>query len=154
MIRRIDYYAHNPKLIDRLESLDKHIAAIDPKLRALVDLRVSQINGCVYCVDRHTQAAWDAGETQQRLDCLPVWSECPFFEERERAALAWAEEITHVSETHASDALFEALKAQFSEQEIVDLTHSIAVTNTWNRIAVGFRHLPDARGDEVRSQAA
>jgi len=154
MINRIDHHAHNPKFVDRLESLDKHITAIDPQLSALVDLRVSQINGCVYCVDLHAQAAREAGESQQRLDCLPVWQECPFFEERERAALAWAEALTHVSKTHAPDALYEALTTQFSEREIVDLTHSIAVTNTWNRIAVGFRHLPEARGDEVQSQAA
>jgi AhpD family alkylhydroperoxidase len=154
MINRIDYYAKNPKFVDRLESLDKHITAIEPKLRALVDLRVSQINGCVYCVDLRAQAAREAGESQQRLDCLPVWPECPFFGARERAALAWAEALTQVSETHAPDALYEALTVHFSEREIVDLTHSIAMTNTWNRIAVGFRHLPEARGDEVQSQAA
>ena len=114
MINRIDYYEYNPKVIDRLESLDKHIAAIDPKLRALVDLRVSQINGCVYCVDLHTQAAREAGETQQRLDCLPVWQECPFFDARERTALAWAEALTHLSKTQAPDALYETL-AEASE---------------------------------------
>jgi AhpD family alkylhydroperoxidase len=154
MINRIDYYEHNPKLIDRLESLDKHISGIDPKLRALVDLRVSQINGCIYCVDLHTQAAREAGETQQRMDFLPVWRECPLFDMRECAALVWAEALTLVSETHAPDALYETLTAHFSEREIVDLTYTISVTNTWNRIAVGFRHQPEMRADDDRSQAA
>ncbi len=154
MTNRIDYYAHNPKVIDRLESLDKHVTAIDAKLRALVDLRVSQINGCVYCVDLHSRAARETGETQQRLDFLPVWQECPLFDERERSALAWAEALTHLSQTHAPDSLYQALTALFTDREIVDLTHSIAVTNTWNRIGVGFRHLPDMRTDLVQSRVA
>ena len=145
MINRIDYYELNARAIDRLESIDKHITAIDGKLRALVDLRVSQINGCVYCVDLHTESAREAGETQQRLDCVPVWQECPFFDDRERAALAWAEDITNLSETHAPDHAYQALAQYFTDQEIVDLTYTIAFTNTWNRIAVGFRHLPDTR---------
>jgi alkylhydroperoxidase family enzyme len=106
------------------------------------------------CTHRRPERAREAGETQQRLDCLTVWQECPFFEKRERAALAWAEALTHLSETHAPDALYETLTAYFSEPEIVELTYSIAVTNTWNRIAVGFRQLPDIRTDEIRSQAA
>jgi AhpD family alkylhydroperoxidase len=154
MIKRIEYYESNPKVIDRLESIDKHIAAIDEKLRALVDLRVSQINGCVYCVDLHAGLAREAGETQRRLDCVAVWQECPFFDDRERAALAWAEAITYLSETHAPDHVYQALIQHFSKQEIVDLTYTIALTNTWNRIAVGFRHLPDISDAEHPRQAA
>ncbi len=154
MINRIDYYELNPKVIDRLESIDKHIAAIDARLRALVDLRVSQINGCAYCVDLHSELAREAGETQQRLDCLAVWQECPFFDDRERAALAWAETITHLSETHAPDHVYQALTQHFSEREIVDLTYSVAFTNTWNRVAVSFRHLPDIRDVDGQRQAA
>ena len=145
MIKRFDYYEMNPKAIDRLESIDKHLASIDKKLLALVQLRASQINGCVYCVDLHLELARAEGETQQRLDLVAVWQECPFFDERERAALAWAEAVTHLSETHAPDDVYENLKAHFSEKEIVDLTLGIALVNAWNRIAVSFRHLPDER---------
>jgi AhpD family alkylhydroperoxidase len=121
------------------------MASIGRKLRALIELRVSQINGCAYCVDLHTTEARANGETQQRLDCLPVWRECSFFAESERAALAWAEAVTHVSSTGAPDDLYDALKAHFSDQQIVDLTIIIAQMNAWNRIAVGFRHLPEHR---------
>ena len=117
-------------------------SSLDPLLRALVEIRVSQINGCVYCVDLHTEQARRLGETQQRLDMLPVWHEAPYFDKRERAALAWAEALTRVSETHAPDADYDCLCESFSEKEIVDLSIAIAVMNAWNRISVGFRRLP------------
>jgi AhpD family alkylhydroperoxidase len=85
MGKRIDYYQQNKQAVDLLLAMGKHISALDPKLKALVELRVSQINGCVYCVDLHSQQARAAGETQQRLDCLVAWEECPFFDEKERA---------------------------------------------------------------------
>ena len=146
MIKRLDYYETNPKAIDMLAAIDKHLASIDKKLLALVQLRVSQINGCVYCVDLHSEQARTEGETQQRLDFIAVWQECPFFDERERAALAWAEAVTRLPETHAPDNVYENLKEYFPEKEIVDLTLGISLMNAWNRIAVSFRHLPDARG--------
>lgn len=142
MAMRINYFQVNPEVIKGLQGLYKHINSIDAKLRALVELRVSQINHCVYCVDMHSREAREAGETQQRLDCLPAWVECPFFDERERAALGWAEALANVSETNAPDSDFEKLKAHFSEKEIVDLTYIIAIMNTWNRIAVASRHVP------------
>ncbi len=146
MIKRLNYLEINSKATDGLAALNKHIASIDKKLRALVELRVSQINGCVYCVDLHSEQARAEGETQQRLDGLAVWYECPFFDERERAALAWAEAVTRLPDTNAPDNVYESLKEYFSEQQIVDLTLIISLMNTWNRLAVGFRHLPDARG--------
>ena len=146
MIKRFDYYEINPKAIDMLASIDKHLVSIDKKLLALVQLRVSQINGCVYCVDLHSEQARTEGETQQRLDFIAVWQECPFFDERERAALSWAEAVTRLPETHAPYNVYDNLKEYFSEKEIVDLTLGISLMNAWNRIAVSFRHLPDARG--------
>ncbi len=140
---RINYYESNPSAINGLHAINKHLNAIDKKLKALLEIRISQINGCAYCVDLHTNQSRAAGETQQRLDCLPVWEECPFFDKRERAALAWAEAVTQISETHAPDHLYEALKSYFSEQEIVDLTLIIALMNAWNRIAVSFRKMPE-----------
>ncbi len=145
MGKRIDYYQCNKHAIDMLIAVGKHVSAIDPKLKAMVELRVSQINGCVYCVDLHSQLARAAGETQQRLDCLAAWEECPFFDDRERAALAWAESLTHISATHAPDDVYNRLLAHFSEGEAVDLTLTVAMINTWNRISIAHRKMPDAR---------
>lgn len=145
MIERLNYIEVNSKAINSIASANKHIASIDKKLQAIVELRVSQINGCVYCVDLHATQARDEGETQQRLDCLAAWRECKFFDESERAALAWAEAVTHLPATNAPDNLYNNLKKHFSEQQIVDLTLIISLMNAWNRLAVGFRHLPDAR---------
>ncbi len=146
MIERLDYLEINAKAINWLASTNKHITTIDKKLRALVELRVSQINGCVYCVDLHATQARAEGETQQRLDCLVVWREATFFDDAERAAFAWAEAVTLLPETNAPDSLYDRLKEHFSEQQIVDLTLIVSLMNAWNRIAVSFRHLPDARG--------
>ena len=142
---RIDYYRAAPEPINKLASVTKYLesSSLDPGLRALVEIRVSQINGCVYCVDLHTQQARKLGEAQRRLDTLPVWYESPDFDERERAALAWAEALTHISETHAPDADYDRLAEYFSEKEIVDLTVAISLINAWNRISIGFRKLPD-----------
>ncbi len=146
MIERLDYLTINPKATNALAGVNKQVTSIDRKLRALVELRVSQINGCVFCVDLHASQARAEGETQQRLDCLAVWRECPFFEESEKVALAWAEAVTLLPATNAPDDLYDDLKAHFSEQQIVDLTLIVSLMNAWNRLAVGFRHLPDARG--------
>lgn len=145
MIERLDYTEINAPAIQALATVNKHITTIDKKLRALVELRISQINGCVYCVDLHAEQARAAGETQQRLDCLAVWEECPFFDGRERAAFAWAEAVTHLPESAAPDDDYELLGEQFSDAEIVDLTLIAALMNAWNRLAVSFRHLPEER---------
>jgi AhpD family alkylhydroperoxidase len=145
MITRANYYHLNRPAIDAISGVYQHITAIEPKLRALVELRVSQINGCVYCVDRHSGQAREHGETQQRLDCLCVWQENPFFDERERAAFAWAKALTDVSHSHAPDDVYNALSPHFSEQQIVDLTLIISLMNAWNRIAIGHRTRPTKR---------
>jgi AhpD family alkylhydroperoxidase len=95
--------------MEALSAVNKHLTSIDPKLRALVELRVSQINGCGYCVDMHSTQARLHGETQQRLDCLQVWRECDFFEQGEIAAFRWAEALTDISHTHAPDEVYDAL---------------------------------------------
>jgi AhpD family alkylhydroperoxidase len=143
---RINYYQTSPELFNHLLAVNKGLEAsvLDPTLLALVELRVSQINGCVYCVDTHTREARKLGVNQQKLDLLPVWIEAPLFSPAERAAFGWAESLTHVSSTHAPDAEYAALLEHFSEKEIVDLSVAIALINAWNRIAVGFRKLPAA----------
>ncbi len=104
-------------------------------------MRVSQINGCAYCLNQHAQEARALGETQQRLDCLSAWRETDFYTEREQAALAWAESLTLISETHAADGAYEAASRNFSGKELVDLTLVIVNMNAWNRLAIGF-HKP------------
>lgn len=145
MIERLDYTAINGTAIAAMVRAKDRMPSVDRRLRALIELRVSQINGCAYCVDLHTREARAEGETQQRLDCLTVWSEVPFFSGAEKAALAWAEAVTRVAEAGAAQALYDALQARFSDQQVVDLTLIIAQMNAWNRLAISFSHLPDAR---------
>ena len=144
---RIDYFQQKPEWITRLRELTRELESfsIDPRLRALVELRVSQVNGCGYCVDLHAREARDRGESQQRLDALPVWHDSPFFSDREKSALAWAESLTRISDTHAGDAEFDAVRRHFTEQDAVELSLSVSLANFWNRVAGGFRRQPQAR---------
>jgi AhpD family alkylhydroperoxidase len=150
MTRRIAYYQVAPDAVKALSVTRPYIesSGIEPRLRALVELRVSQINGCAYCVDMHSREARQAGETQQRLDCLPVWRETSFFDDRERAALAWAESVTLVSQTGVPDSVYDEAQKHFSEKGLVDLTLIVAVMNAWNRMAISFRHGPVARREQ------
>ena len=145
MIERLDYVSINGPALASMAKAKNKMPSIDRKLRAVVELRISQINGCAYCVDLHTMEARKAGEKQQRLDCLTVWHEVSLFEGAEKAALAWAEAVTRVAENGAPKATYDALSQHFSEQQIVDLTLIIAQMNAWNRLAIGFGHLPDRR---------
>ncbi|HTM54179.1 MAG TPA: carboxymuconolactone decarboxylase family protein [Pirellulales bacterium] len=147
MSTRAKYYRINRPAVDALGAVNKHITNIDPKLRALVELRVSQINGCGYCIDLHSTHARSHGETQQRLDCLPAWWETDFFEPAEEAAFRWAEALTHVSTTHAPEDVYQALTAHFSEAQIVDLSLVISMMNAWNRLAIGHHSRPAKRAE-------
>ncbi|HWF13480.1 MAG TPA: carboxymuconolactone decarboxylase family protein [Candidatus Acidoferrales bacterium] len=141
---RIDYgkYAHGA--LNAMLSLEKYISecGLDPKLIYLMKVRASQINGCAYCIDMHSIDARAQGESEQRLYALDAWRETPFFSDRERAALEWAEAITLVSETHVPDEVFEKVKKYFSEKEIVDLTIIATTINMWNRVAISSRAVP------------
>ena len=147
MIERLDYVSINAPALASMAKAKQNIASIDKKLKAIIELRVSQINGCAYCVDLHSSEARQAGETSQRLDCLSVWREVAFFTPAEKAALAWAEAITTVAQNGAPEPLYTALFEHFSEPQIVDLTLIIAQMNAWNRMAIGFAHLPDPRAE-------
>jgi AhpD family alkylhydroperoxidase len=114
-------------------------SGLERPLLELVKTRVSQINGCAFCIDMHTKDARAAGETEQRLYGLSAWRESPYYSERERAALEWAEVVTLISQTHASDEEYEAARAQFSEEELVKLTMAVIAINGWNRLAIAFR---------------
>jgi AhpD family alkylhydroperoxidase len=141
---RLDFRKYNPEPLQALLAMEKYIAGcgLDHKLVHLLKLRASQINGCAYCIDMHSIDARAAGETEQRLYALDAWRETPFYDERERAALAWIEAITLVAQTHVPDAVYEKTKEHFSEQEIVDLTYIAATINAWNRLAVSLRSVP------------
>ena len=114
-------------------------SGLEYSLIELVKMRASQINGCAYCLHMHSQDARRAGEREERLHLLAAWRESSLYNERERAALAWTEAVTHLAETGAPDADFEAVKRLFTEAEIVNLTLAIAMINLWNRIAVPLR---------------
>jgi AhpD family alkylhydroperoxidase len=114
-------------------------ARVERRLFELVKIRASQINGCAYCLDMHTKDARLAGETEQRIYALNAWRETPFFSDRERAALEWTEAVTRVADTHVPDEIYERVKTQFDEAEVVALTFAIVVINSWNRLAVSFR---------------
>ncbi len=108
----------------------------------LVKTRASQLNGCAYCIDMHTKDARRTGETEQRLYGLSAWRETPFYTEQERAALAWTEALTLISQNDVPDSLYEATREYFSEKEIVALTMAIIAINGWNRLAISFRTVP------------
>src|SRR6266436_388822 len=141
---RLDYtkYAHEP--LRSLYAIERslHESGIDIKLLHMLKLRASQINGCAYCVDMHWKDARAAGETEQRLYGLNAWRESPYYSEKERAALEWAESVTLVSETHVPDEVYERVRAPYSEKEIVDLTLAVGMINLWNRVAISLRAVP------------
>jgi AhpD family alkylhydroperoxidase len=114
---------------------------LEKGLIELVKIRASQINGCAYCIDMHTKDARAEGETEQRIYALNAWRETPFFTDRERAALAWAEAVTRVSDG-VPDPVFAEASRHFTEKELVDLTWAVAAINAWNRIAISFRAVP------------
>lgn len=138
---RMNFYQAAPETIKALVAVESQITAsgLEQSLIELVKTRASQINGCAYCINMHTEDARKHGETEQRLYLLNAWRESPLYSERERAALAWTEALTLVSATHAPDADYEAARAQFTDSELVNLTTLIGAINAWNRIAIGFR---------------
>ena len=124
--------------LGKLEAYVRH-SGLEHSLLELVKMRASQINGCGYCLDMHSKDARAGGETEQRLHVLPAWREAPFYTDRERAALEWAEAVTLISENNVDDELYVRVRAQFDEKELVDLTLAVTAINSWNRLAISFR---------------
>ncbi len=112
---------------------------LEPKLKELVKIRASQINGCTFCLDMHTKDAQAIGESNQRMHVLAAWREAPFYSQRERAALEWCEALTLLPQSGAPDNVYSKLEEVFQPEEIVELTFVIITINCWNRLAVGFR---------------
>jgi len=144
---RMNFFQAAPDTIKALNALEAQVQAsgLEQSLIELVKTRASQINGCAFCINMHTQDARKHGETEQRLYLLNAWREAPLYSDRERAALAWTEAVTLISETHAPDEVYEQVRGQFSEAETVNLTMLIATINAWNRLAIAFRSVPPVR---------
>ena len=155
MTQRLNAFAAAPEGFKAMMDLSAYVAgsSIEHSLQELVKIRASQINGCANCLHMHTADARKAGESEERIYLLNAWRESLLYTPRERAALAWTEALTLVHETHAPDADYEAMAAQFSPREQADLSLLIGVINTWNRIAVGFRvvHANDKKGAALKA---
>ncbi len=144
MEARLNPYKIAPQVYPAVVALQKYVdsCGLERPLLELVRLRASQINGCAYCLDMHTKDARALGETEQRLHLISAWRESPFYTEREHAALEWTESVTLISETHVPDEVYERVRQQFTQAELVNLTAAIAMINTWNRLSVAFRAVP------------
>jgi AhpD family alkylhydroperoxidase len=157
MTAKINLFAAAPSLMKEWQRTSIALAAaasFDPTLAELVKLRASQINGCANCINLHAAEARGNGETEQRIYLLPAWREAPCYTDRERAALGWTEALTRLSEGRGHASAYEALKAQFTEEEQVKLTLTINIINGWNRIAVGFGLYADAAAIKSAARSA
>jgi AhpD family alkylhydroperoxidase len=153
MTQRLNFQVGKNEGIEALIAVENWIAkSFDPKLMTLVKLRVSQMNGCAYCLHLHRHEALKLGETEDRFLLLDAWHESQLYSSRERAALAWAESLTRIAKTHAPDEAYEAARGTFSEDELLTLSIGIAMINAWNRLAIGFRQQHPA--DRPRAAAA
>ena len=139
---RLNAYEFAPAGMKTLQAVEAYLqkTTLGPQLIELVKMRASQINGCAYCLDSHSKILRKGGETEQRIYLLNAWRESPLYSPRERAALAWTEALTLISETHAPDEVYEEVCRQFEKKEVVDLTTLIGMINLWNRLAISLRY--------------
>ncbi|WP_342708521.1 carboxymuconolactone decarboxylase family protein [Bradyrhizobium sp. B124] len=144
---RMNFYQAAPETIKALTAVEIQIqsSGLELSLIELVRTRASQINGCAFCINMHTQDARKHGEAEQRLYLLDAWREAPLYTDRERAALAWTEALTLIAETHAPDDVYEELRRHFSEAEATNLTILIGTINAWNRLSIAFRAVPPVK---------
>ena len=155
MTQRMNFMTRKNAGIDALVAAEAWIAkSFDPKLMTLVKVRVSQINGCAYCLHMHRHEALKLGEAEDRLLLLDAWRESQLYTPRERAALAWAESLTRIAKTHAPDAVYEEARSVFSEDELLALSIGVAMINAWNRLAIGYRQQHPAGRPRAAAVAA
>jgi AhpD family alkylhydroperoxidase len=154
MKARLDFRKASPAADKAMMGLHGFVRScgLDHTLLELVKLRASQINGCAHCIDMHTKELRADGESEQRLDLLNAWRESPFYSERERAALAWTEALTLVTQGHVPDDVYQQASAQFSAEELVNLTMAVVAINGANRLNIAFRTVPGSH--QVRRRAA
>jgi AhpD family alkylhydroperoxidase len=146
MNARINYGKAAPGVYEAMGALDGYLqtCGLERTLILLVQLRASPINGCAYCLDMHWKDLRAIDEIEQRLYSLDAWRECPYYTDRERAALAWAEAVTLITAGHAPDAVYDEVRPQFSDKELSDLTLTVAAINAWNRLSIAARLVPGA----------
>lgn len=146
MKTRLNYAKAAPGIYDAMDALDQYLGTcgLEEPLLHLVRLRASQINGCAYCLDMHWKDLVATGEKEQRLYSLDAWRECPYYTERERAALAWTEAVTRIADGHVPDAVYQEVGPHFSEKELSDITLTVATINAWNRLSIAARLVPGA----------
>jgi len=151
MQQRIDVTKVSPAAYKAVAALQAYVdqSSIEAKLRALIKVRASQINGCAYCIAMHTRDARKLGESDERMHLLNAWREAPIYTLREQAALAWTEAVTLVADGQVPDKVYEFVREQFTEPEIVDLTATVVAINAWNRIAIAFRTPPQVSSQKI-----
>lgn len=141
---RYNYAVAAPGVYDAMDHLDTYLgtSGLEVALLHLVRLRASQLNGCAYCLDMHARDLEILGEPSHRIHALAAWRECPWYSDRERAALAWTEAVTLVSRHHLPEEDYQMVRSEFSEQEVANLTLAIAAINAWNRLSIAARLQP------------
>lgn len=146
MKQRLNAFDRSQGAVKAMGGVEMYLAksSIEKSLLHLIKFRVSQINGCAFCLDVHSKESRIAGETEQRLYLLDAWRESPFYTDRERAALAWAESVTKITAGNIADEVYETARHHFNEQEIFDLTLAVTTINTWNRFGIAFQTTPVA----------
>jgi AhpD family alkylhydroperoxidase len=144
MEARFNYAKAAPGAYKAMLGLEQYLreCGLEEALLHLIKLRTSQINGCAYCLDMHWKDLRAIGENEQRLYSLDAWRECPFYTDRERAALQWAEAVTLITDGHVPDEVYEEVRRHFSEKELADLTLAVATINAWNRLSISARTVP------------
>ena len=141
MEQRINAYEKGQGALKAMLGISAYLAksSLEKNLLYLIEYRVSQINGCAYCLDMHSMDLRHGGETEQRIYMISGWRETDLYTARERAALEWAESVTLLNEGHVPDEVFENVRKEFSEEELIDLTLAVGAINTWNRVNIAFR---------------
>jgi AhpD family alkylhydroperoxidase len=144
MQQRFNYAKAASGAYKAMLALEDYLKAsgLEAGLLHLIKLRASQLNGCAYCIDMHWKDLRAGGEQEQRLYSLDAWRECPWYSDRERAALAWTEAVTLITNGHVPDPVYEEVKGQFTEKELADLTFAVATINSWNRVSIAARTAP------------
>jgi AhpD family alkylhydroperoxidase len=144
MKARLNYAKAAPGLYEAMDSLEQYLqgCGLERSLLLLIQLRASQVNGCAYCLDMHWKDLRAVGENEQRLYSLDAWRESPYYTDRERAALAWAEAVTLIGQGHVPDAVYEEVRPHLNEKELSDLTLAVATINAWNRLSIAARIVP------------
>jgi AhpD family alkylhydroperoxidase len=155
MRAQLNYAKVAPGVYDALDALDRYLneSGLDETILHLVRLRTSQVNGCAYCIDMHWKDLRALGEREQRLYSLDAWRESPYYTDRERAALAWAEAVTLLTDGHVPEQVYDQARSQFSAKELCDLTLAVATINAWNRLSISARLDPGGYQPATRPHA-